>query len=212
MNFELGRHSRRHELGTPSTMATLERALRQGCRLHAFMSGDGTRVVRLEKRDGLLAGYGEGRRVSEAAMMAAENFKSGKTRDLVHTEARHPDGELDAWIRRGHTFDAWSLGHTDYAFQLRGLEFEKIAPSVVKRWTAGDRFSWTSPRGVTWIGGPVKFGNGDQGCTYNIVAKPHGMSRQQAEMYYAQRTGYSIRLEFAIERALQAELVEEKQS
>lgn len=207
----------------------LESALKKGNVMHAFLSGGGLRVVRLEKgRHGKLTGYGEHPHVDEALRHTAEDFAAGGrpysevygTFDFDHPEggkkgiypmyltgASTPDGELDAWVRQGHTFDALFVNN-EFVFELRGLEESRTPEDYVKRCTAGEVIKWTDDRGVTYECSPSRFPNGEACCSTRIVAKPAGMKDHRAWMYYAKRTGKGLSLEAAIQAAFAAPKVE----
>jgi hypothetical protein len=100
---------------TMNTMAVLEKALRAGNTMHAFRSGGGLRVIRIEKgQRGALKGYGEHPGVDEALQHAAEDYEAGH-RDyskVYSSKGLYPhyltgssssETELDAWIRQGLT-------------------------------------------------------------------------------------------------------------
>lgn len=207
----------------------LEGALRKGNVMHAFLSGGGLRVIRLEKgRHGKLTGYGEHPYVDEALRHTAEDFAAGGrpynkvygTFDLDHPEggekgiypmyltgASAPEGELDAWVRQGHTFDA-RFENGEFVFELKGLEESRTPKDVVERCTAGETFKWTDDRGVTFECTPSRFPNGERCCSTRIVAKPAGMADHRAWMYYAKRTGKGLTLEAALAEAFKAPKLE----
>ena len=60
----------------PCSLDHLQQALRNGAKLHAFLSGGGLRVVRLEK-GGKLLGYGEHPYIEEALRHADEDTEAG---------------------------------------------------------------------------------------------------------------------------------------
>lgn len=211
----------------------LEGALRKGSVMHAFLSGGGLRVIRLEKgRHGKLTGYGEHPHVDEALRHAAEDFAAGGrpysevygTFDFDHPEggkkgiypmyltgASTPDGELDAWVRQGHTFDARFEGG-EFVFELRGLEESRTPEGYVKRCTAGETIRWTDERGVTYECSPSRFPNGEACCSTRIVSRPRGMKEHRAWMYYAVRTGKGQTLEEAVAAAFKAPKIEVEDS
>lgn len=200
-----------------ATWNTLESALIAGCRLHAFMSGGGLRVIRLE--DNQLRGYGEAPHVGEAMCHAAEDYRAGgrpykevygKLYPHYLTGSSSTDSELDAWLRKGSSFDArWVSG--EFIFEMSGLETEEIDKDVIARWTAGESFSWTSPRGVTRIGRPVRFANGDVGCSIRVQSVPAGMSEGRAHMYSVTKMGRAnLRLSHAVDKAIEAPGLEDE--
>lgn len=106
----------------------IEQALRYGCRLHAFRSGAGLRVVRIEK-DGDLVGYGEHPHASDALSHANEDILAGgRPYDEVYgclkphylTGSSSANDELDLWLLQGHTFDVRCEGN-EFVFELKGF-------------------------------------------------------------------------------------------
>lgn len=96
----------------------IEAALKNGCRLHAFLSGGGLRVIRLEVKSGGLKGYGEHPHVDEALVHANEDCLAGGRayHEVYGKDGKYPHyltgnasagSDLDAWLRQGWTFDAW---------------------------------------------------------------------------------------------------------
>lgn len=59
------------------SMEQLEQALRAGGQLHAFRSGGGLRVVRVERDAGLVA-YGEHPHMGDALRLAGEDYAAGQ--------------------------------------------------------------------------------------------------------------------------------------
>lgn len=112
-----------------STSTVLEEALRAGCRMHAFSSGGGLRVVRIE-RSGKSVAYGEHPYINEALRIAAEDYKAGgrayqdvygKIEKEYLTGDPCPNSDLDMWVRKGSTFDAWFEDEL-FVFELKGLK------------------------------------------------------------------------------------------
>lgn len=196
----------------------IEKALREGGQLHAFMSGGGLRVLRIEKgkRGGKLIAYGEHPTVDEAFRILGDDFKAGgrdynkvygKIEEHYLTGQSMPEGELDAWIRKGSTFDA-RFTKGEFVFELTGLEDSRTPDDTVKRCTAGETVKWTDERGVTYECSPSRFPNGEACCSTRIVSRPKGMKEHRAWMYYATRTGKGLTLEAAIDAAFKAAYVE----
>lgn len=105
----------------------IHQALREGCRLQAFCSGGGLRIVRIEK-DGKLKGYGEHPMIHDALSHVDEDFLAGgKPHNEVYgkkyphylTGSASSSNDLDVWILRGCTFDVWQEGD-EIIFQLNG--------------------------------------------------------------------------------------------
>jgi hypothetical protein len=104
----------------PEYDAKLTKALQSGAKMHAFTSGGGLRVFRLEKA-GKLVGYGEHCNALEALALLVEDYEAGGrpyhevygTFDgpdgkyqMYLTGSSTPEGEIDEWLLKGYTIDA----------------------------------------------------------------------------------------------------------
>ena len=180
----------------------IHQALRDGCRLHAFMSGGGLRVIRLEKRKQLKA-YGEFPHVEEALQHADEDYlagglpydqKYGSKGKYVHylTGSTLPTSNLDAWIRAGQTFDCMRVGK-QVIFRLDGyIQYEM--PAAIEEWTVanpGEPIQWSSLRGFTYDSVYVLrlFANGEAGHSMKTVSVREGKEGHDAFFYEASKTG-----------------------
>jgi hypothetical protein len=154
-----------------SSSAILEGALRKGHVIHAFLSGGGLRVIRVEKeRHGTLLGYGEHPSVVEALKHAAEDFVAGgrpyadvyggPTARYAHylTGSPSSNSELDAWLRLGNTFDARAEG-PEFVVELKGMHIVKTPDETLERARAN------KGQPVVWR---------DRGYTYESVADSRG--------------------------------------
>lgn len=224
MNFEIN----------PTVMTIIETALRDGKgRMHAFLSGGGLRVVRIDEppptgipsghvartnnQRGKMLGYGEHPHVHEALRILADDLRAGcrPYGEVYGTEETHyftgastPHDELDAWIRKGSTFDA---RHEDgrFVFELTGLEEARTPPETIDRVAnQSETIRWTDERGVTRVATPSRFPNGEPCCCVRVEAKPEGMTHHRTDMWYAQRTGIGVTLAEAIRTAFAAPKVE----
>jgi hypothetical protein len=180
-------------------------------RLHAFLSGGGLRVVRLERvrpgqSRGILDGYGEHPHIEEAMAHAAEDFAAGgrpygevygKIHDHYLTGSSEPCSQLDARLRSGKDFDAWFDGGWMRA-EIGGYEHEPLTPEVEARARSGEEFEWTSERGVRFAFRSV----GQGGYCYAPVYKPAGIG--DATLWHAKRRGMGLTLAEAITEALKA--------
>lgn len=198
-------------------MSTLETALRKGGSIHAFLSGGGLRVLRLEEPGrGELIAYGEHPVVAEAFRILADDFKAGgrpyhkvygKIEEHYLTGQSTPEDELDAWVRRGATFDA-HFKNGQFIFELRGLHDHETPAGYHERAMKGETLSWTSDRGVTYEIRPSRFPNGDMGSSTRQVSRPAGMKEHRAWSWYAVRRGIAPTLPEAITAAFTAKYEE----
>ena len=126
----------------------IEAALLAGAKLHSFRSGGGLRVVRLEKYKELL-GYGEHPYIHDALEHADQDYLeghksykeqySGKNAKYPHyLTGAYPesDDELDIWVFKGNTFDAYYNGD-EFVCKIIGYlsdshSFEKYEEKVGK--------------------------------------------------------------------------------
>lgn len=95
------------------SLQNITRQLLKGNVLHAFRSGGGLRVIRIEesKRGGKLVGYGEYPHVQEALVLANKTlglFGRIPKKSVYWTGSSIPQDELDAWLLNGRTFDAFT--------------------------------------------------------------------------------------------------------
>ena len=123
------------------SIAVIEKSLRNGGVLHAFLSGGGLRVLRVEEgRHGALLGYGEHPHVADAFRILADDLATGgRPYEAVYgpvetpylTGASEPQDALDAWIRGGRTFDALS-SNGSFVVELHGYEHAKTPKDVME--------------------------------------------------------------------------------
>lgn len=216
------------------TFEILEGALKKGNVMHAFMSGGGLRVIRLEKpRRGKLTGYGEHPYVGEALRHTAEDFAAGgrpydkvygtcdwenpeKSKEGIYpmylTGASEPDGPLDTWIRRGSTFDARYVDG-QYEVDLRGWGEMHTPKEVVERVTkTGKSEKFTDDRGNEYEASFMRFpGNGEPGCStapININPKYTGNKQHRLWMWHTSQIGRANTLKEAFDLAFKAKAVE----
>jgi hypothetical protein len=195
------------------TQTVLEGALRKGNCIHAFLSGGGLRVIRIEKkaRNGTLVGYGEHPDVEDALKHAAEDFTAGgRPYDKVYgpkglyahylTGSTSTASALDAWVRRGSTFDIHSEGD-DIVVELKGHAEFHTSEADLARARRGETVL-IEQRGYTYESkaGP------DGGVSTRVVKSPEG-NRKGSDpwMWHTVQVGRAAKLADAIELALNAE-------
>lgn len=170
-------------------------ALATGCKLRAFLSGGGLRVIRLERKD-TLKGYGEHPDVSEALVHASDDYLAGgRPYDEVYGK-EHPHyltgssssaSNVDAWVRQGRTFDAWQEDE-DVVFQLKGYSYMDVPDDVIERVKEGETVNWRK-RGYTMESSPSQFGNGEWACSTKLIKSPKGRDGSDSYMYQITKTG-----------------------
>ena len=147
----------------------IHQALREGCRMHAFLSGGGLRVVSLKKGVETIA-YGEHPHIEEALTYLEEDFLAGGRpysevygHDKLHphylTGSTLPTSKLDSWIRQGRTFDCWRMRKGgQIVFYLNGYQDYHVPNYLMNRAQRkpGVPFLWE-----------------DRGFTYKVVCGPY---------------------------------------
>jgi hypothetical protein len=194
----------------------IEKALKAECKLHAFLSGGGLRVVRLETTHAELKGYGEHPQIEDALSHCNEDYLAGKRPyDEVYgglkpcylTGSSTPTGQLDAWLLKGSTFDAWQDGDV-VAFRLAGYADVNTPDEICNRVRAtGTPETWTN-RGYTYEITRTYFANGEAGTCHSVVSSPEGHSGADPWMYRITKTGRGPNLWSAMSAAFAAEPVE----
>lgn len=192
--------------------ATLYRALRDGARLHGFLSGGGLRVVALRKDD-VDVGYGEHPHIEEALRILVEDYRAGgrpyaavygEIETHYLTGSPDPTTPLDAWVRRGCPVDAW-WDVDAVVVELRSIEDLRTPLDVHLRARGGETVRWTA-RGYEYESCSCKFANGERGTETRTVSGPEPLSR--AWHWEAKRTGRGETFAHAVDVALAADPVE----
>lgn len=190
----------------------IKAALAAGCRLHAFRSGGGLRVLRLEL-DGDLKGYGEHPNVEDALTHVSEDYLAGgrpyaavygRTHPHYLTGSSSTSTPLDAWLLKGATFDAWQEGD-EIVFKLEGMEENESPEDLNQRVKDEGSFTWTSERGVTYEATPFRFANDEIGSSIKVVSNPNDV---QPWMWHATQTGRAKDFFGAIAKAFDAQPME----
>lgn len=214
------KYSNEHPMN-PASLVTLEKGLREGLKLHAFRSGGGLRVVRIESKDAdeqSLKGYGEHYAVEVALDHTAEDYESrhrpyeevyGEDKLYPHylTGSSAPNSPLDLWLLKGSTFDAY-VDKDQIVFELHGYEDTPHPEGVQKRAMAGETIQW-SHRGYVYETAMSNFRGGHGGVSTRIVSSPEGKtSGSDPWMYKITKTGRAATLALAIQAAFDAPSVE----
>ncbi len=193
----------------------IKAALQAGCRIRAFRSGGGLRVVRIEK-DNELKGYGEHPHIEEALQHADEDYLAGgrpykevyggkKTHYL--TGSCDKSNELDGWILKGSKFESWQEGEIIF-FALKGMIKTHAPEEIVKRVLEnGIPIQWEN-RGYTYESYRSYLGR-SLGVSAKVIKSPEG-KRSGADpwMHHISKTGQGSDFWEACQNAFQAEEVE----
>ena len=195
----------------------IEGALREGCKLRAFLSGGGLRVLRLEKY-GDLRGYGEHPHIEDAFVILSEDYKAGgreysEVYGKVHTHyltgSQNTTSQLDLWIRQGSKFETLWDGEK-FVFVLKGWKQHICPDGFEGRALRGENLTWKD-RGYTYRISPSRFPNGTKCVVTSVVssddADPEG---DGPWMYRGTKTGSGQSLNEAIDSAFESDFVESK--
>jgi len=191
----------------------IEKALREGCRLHGFRSGGGLRVVRIEQNEEL-RGYGEHPNVEDALSHANEDFLAGgrpynkvygKSKPHYLTGSSQATSPLDHWLLRGNTIDAY-VRKRDVVVELKGYAQTETPHTVTAQLKkSGQPIVWTY-RGYTF-----ETYQGFHGETTRILKVPEDKRGKGSDafLYRIIKTGRAKEFFKALEHAFEAEEIEE---
>lgn len=199
-------------MAKPEHLATIEEALRKGGHLHAFRSGGGLRVLRIEKpRHGELLAYGEHPELSEAFRITADDYKAGgreygdvygNIEENYLTGSYSQEDELEKAVLNGASFDAYEKGG-HIVFEIHNMEIYRTPEDIVKRASiGGETVTWTDDRGVTRRASPSRFPNGERCCSIITVSVPEGMQPQRDHIWDVVRRATALTLEEALAAAV----------
>jgi hypothetical protein len=189
----------------------LQQAIQEGARLHAFLSGGGLRIVRLEK-DGKLLGYGEHPNIEEALRHADEDAaaggreyskvygKGGYTHYLTGSSISSSD--LDRWVLRGRIFDVVYKSDQFVAI-MKSIEETEVPKEIedrVKDALVTEKFT---DRGYNYLITPCRFANGYIGISCEILDTI--LDKGKAWMWDAIRTGRGVTIFEALTNGLVAD-------
>lgn len=195
-------------------LAGINQALKDGCRVHAFRSGSGLRVIRIEHNEEL-KGYGEQPQVEGALSDADEDFLAGgRPYEEVYgalkphylTGGSTSTSPLDSWLLQGRTFDAWQDGE-NVVFQLKGVTEVKIPREILDEVLRTGKPATWEHRGYTYR--TAKFPAGEPCTSTEVIQNPNeSENNTDAWMYHITKTGRGADFCQAMENALRAEEVE----
>ncbi|HSX35460.1 MAG TPA: hypothetical protein VLH84_00835 [Patescibacteria group bacterium] len=194
----------------------IEQPLRDGHKIHAFSSGGGLRVIRIETASGQLVGYGEAPQVEEALEHAALDYQlghepyeqqySGENARYLHywTGTTEISSPLDGHLRWGETFDAYGEQDGDgIIVSLAGIKFPpEVPPGLQGRVTATMQSETFVERGVTYQAEPYRFpGDGSWGVSIKVVDNPNNI---ETSSYRYTKTGIAPTFDQAVAAAFEA--------
>ncbi len=193
----------------------IERALQEDCTIHAFLSGGGLRVVRIEQ-EGVLKGYGEHPSVDHALYHANDDFVAGgRSYNAVYggkqlhylTGSTSASSELDGWLRQGRTFDAF-VRDSEIVLELRGYDKTETPRDVIKQVDETRvPVTWEN-RGYTYETSISFFQNGEQCYSTSVIGKPEGRRGVDAWMYEIVKIGKGKDFSEALKRAFVSKEIE----
>jgi hypothetical protein len=191
------------------TATTIGGTLRAGGRLHGFRSGGGLRVLRVE-RDGELIGYSEHPNVTDAMRILAEDLRAGG-RDYAAvygpietpylTGSSTPDGDLDAWLLRGCTFDACGEG-AEIVAALQGWQHHETPKDIAARAMAGETIEYEA-NGMRYEASPTRFPNGEAAMSTRCLSETK--TGADPWMWRIKQTGRGADLATAVAAAFASE-------
>ena len=190
----------------------IDNAVREYGRLHAFRSGGGLRVLRIDaqKTDGGKdnIGYGEAPVTEQAFMYLGKGLErsAGASREgsaykafygtlVPHylTGTSGCSGTLDTHVCRGSAFDVvWDTETGEFVAEAPYRSREGAVPrEVIDRVINGESVceDYTDDRGVQFRINPSRFANGTPGATVTIIDKPEGVSHFDAYEPLVEQTG-----------------------
>jgi hypothetical protein len=191
----------------------IHKTLQEGGRMHAFLSGGGLRVIRIEKDQDLI-GYGESPNIEEALSYLEEDCSAGgrnyrEVYGKIHphylTGSCSSTSTLDDWIRQGHTFNCWYEGE-DLVFKLYGINFFKFPEWVFEAIKKRPVIHWKDNRGFI-----IRFRK-DWSFQGSISAKavkaPKGRKIEDYNSWHFSKTGRGLDFWKAMLTAFEASEVE----
>jgi hypothetical protein len=200
----------------------LQVALSKEAKIHAFLSGGGLRVVRVNGDNLLLLGYGESIHLEEALVHANEDYLAGGREYSEVYGGIYPHyltgdtlsaSNIDYWIRRGQTLDLWAE-NDQVICQLGGFQHQKTpdwvektaeeSPDIPVRW---EERSFTYE--TTYVIGLFP-GSGENGFSTRVINPEE--TRRDAWFYRITMTGRGSTIWEAMQNALSAEAIESLES
>lgn len=186
----------------------IEQELRKGRVLHAFLSGGGLRVLTLLNEQGTHVGYGEHPVLSEAFRLCEEDtLVGGKDyQELYLTGSSESEDEIDAWIRRGCSFDVKVQDEMVVAILYGWTRMQPPEGYHERALNGEETLEWTS-RGFTYRIEPAEFPNGESCTATSVIA---GVQESDANpwIWESTKTATGSTIIEALKNALQAPEIE----
>jgi hypothetical protein len=196
----------------------IHKALREGHKMHAFVSGGGLRVVRIDSSKNMLIAYGEHPNIEKALNHLEEDcLAGGRPYDEMYGKL-HPHyltgsllatSNIDCWILNGNKFDCWQENDV-VVFALAGYAQTEVPEEVEERLLEleeGEAVSWAN-RGYRYVSYKDRFVNGELNTTSKIVESPPGKNASDPWMYYITKTGRGKNFWEAMRNAFAAREIE----
>jgi hypothetical protein len=191
----------------------ITRALREGGHLHAFRSGGGLRVIRVEKgRHGELLGYGEHVHVQAALKLANKTlglFGRLPKKSVFLTGDPSAEDALDRWLLAGLEFDAQNEGD-EIVVQLLNRYYEDTVPDEVLQAALKNGTAEWENRGVTYLYYNVSYAKGSE-YPWGYSAKTIKGGGVLKSVYTVAKTGHGKDFDEALKNALEAPQLEVEQ-
>jgi hypothetical protein len=162
-------------------LARVSRSLSTGCKLRAFRSGGGLRVLRMEDELGILIGYGEHPNVSGAFRILVDDIIAGgrgyadvygKIEPHYIAGSASAEDAVDAWLLCGHKLEITGNIDGECTAHLEWLARFQVPELVKSAARKGATLRYKDERGVEFETGPYILPSGDRGITTRCVSKP----------------------------------------
>lgn len=159
----------------------ISQALSAGGKLHAFRSGGGLRVLRVEDQLGALIGYGEHSNASGAFRILADDIQAGcrpysavygPVEAHYYTGSTTPEDVIDHWLLKGYTFDIIANKRGGCMILFEGFMQHKAPKWVHSVTMKGATRRYKDARGFEYETGPFFFPNGERGITTRVISRP----------------------------------------
>jgi len=198
-------------------LQNVQEALSAGATMHAFRSGGGLRVFRIEK-DQEEVGYGEHPNAQDALAHLElwlqednptyEEFYGGKFPHYLTGNNTPGSCKLDAWLSKGGTLDSFKVGKS-VVVELHEWATATPPDEVTVPVVSGEKpYTTWENRGYKFMITPVTFANGARGYRMATTSVPRHKRFSDSTFYKIVKRGHGSTFWEALESALVAEEVE----